>query len=331
MCGTTVRRRARRVTACGLINMSREQQAKALAVLDIGLSDARRTSRSARSSTWNPIARVRADRRPRHRCSSATPSTTPSASSATRAAARRGRGTSAGITSGCTSRLSTATAFRRRRSSSAPIRPRCGTARVSASAPLPDEEDLARALVRSLPSEQKQIAVVNATAPADILTDNYRVANPFNPPRGLTFAAMAGDQRGLMLSADSALRRADQRMSCARSQWARSRRQVWIRSRSPGPDTRSRAGPLLRDQRAVLPDRYDNTQNGANHIHSVLRDYPATGAKTSSPRTTPSRTRTATADLAHRGFKTVGPAARLARGWASASHRSAAFRARCPD
>src|SRR5437667_1848431 len=58
---------------------------------------------------------------------------------------------------------------------------------------LPEEEDLARALVRSLPQEHRQVAVISQTAFPDILTDNYRVANAFAPPRGLAFAHMGGD------------------------------------------------------------------------------------------------------------------------------------------
>ena len=39
---------------------------------------------------------------------------------------------------------------------------------------LPEIEDWARALVRSLPPDQRQIAVVSSTAYPDILTDRYR-------------------------------------------------------------------------------------------------------------------------------------------------------------
>src|SRR5260370_6693687 len=49
------------------------------------------------------------------------------------------------------------------------------------------EEDLARALVRGLPPDQKSIAVVSETAYPDILTDRYRVANAFAVPRRLTW------------------------------------------------------------------------------------------------------------------------------------------------
>src|SRR5216683_3562438 len=40
---------------------------------------------------------------------------------------------------------------------------------------LPEEEDLARMLLRSLPPDQKRIALISPTAFPDILTDRYRV------------------------------------------------------------------------------------------------------------------------------------------------------------
>src|SRR5438046_980370 len=61
---------------------------------------------------------------------------------------------------------------------------------------LAPEEDLARALVRGLPPEQKRVAIVSATAFPDILTDRYPVANVFAPPDGLAWSAMNGDARG---------------------------------------------------------------------------------------------------------------------------------------
>jgi hypothetical protein len=58
------------------------------------------------------------------------------------------------------------------------------------------EEDLARALLRSLDASQKAVAVVDPVAPDDILTKNYRTADPSVPLSGLRYAAMSGEQRG---------------------------------------------------------------------------------------------------------------------------------------
>ena len=160
-----------------LINMTSDQQRKALALLDIGLSTRGATPGAQDHGSRDPAARAGEGRGPRH-------AVRPPPRAVRRVRLRRsqrprcrGRGTSAATTSGCTSRSSTATASPRCRCSSAPIRPRCGTVRPAGQRTLPEEEDLARALVRGLPPEQKHIAIVSPTAYPDILTDSYRVAN----------------------------------------------------------------------------------------------------------------------------------------------------------
>jgi hypothetical protein len=65
---------------------------------------------------------------------------------------------------------------------------------------LPDEEDLARGLLASLTSHQKTIAVVDPVAPADILTRNYRSADPALPPAGIIYADLTGEQRGRLVA-----------------------------------------------------------------------------------------------------------------------------------
>ena len=59
---------------------------------------------------------------------------------------------------------------------------------------LPEEEDLGRALVRGLSPEKKKIAITSPTAFPDILTDKYRVANAFAPPRGLASRRWVGNR-----------------------------------------------------------------------------------------------------------------------------------------
>src|SRR5205085_562551 len=60
---------------------------------------------------------------------------------------------------------------------------------------LPEEEDLARALLGALDAEQQRVAIVNPVAPRDIFTDVYRVADPNAVPAGLRLDAMRGEQR----------------------------------------------------------------------------------------------------------------------------------------
>lgn len=63
---------------------------------------------------------------------------------------------------------------------------------------LPEEEDMARTLLRGLPTDQRGRAVVDATAPADILTKNYRVAERDAAPAGLPLGEMNGDGREVL-------------------------------------------------------------------------------------------------------------------------------------
>ncbi|MBM4437246.1 MAG: DUF3500 domain-containing protein [Actinobacteria bacterium] len=138
---------------------------------------------------------------------------------------------------------------------------------------LADEEDLARALLGGLDPAQKAVAVVDAIAPADILTKNYRVADPNAAPHGLRFEALTGAQRERLVRL---IRRYVDRASedLAHNEWRRIEAAgleavtfAWA-----GPEARGHghyyavAGPTF-----VI--EYDNTQNDANHIHSVLRSF----------------------------------------------------------
>jgi hypothetical protein len=137
---------------------------------------------------------------------------------------------------------------------------------------LPEEEDWARALVRSLDAGQKRAAIVSQTAPADILTDNARVAYPLAPPRGVTYAALSGEQRGQLggLVRHYVERTAD---DLSASTWARIEQAgldgltfAWAGPEDPG------RGHYYAITGPTFLIEYDNTQNQANHIHSVFRD-----------------------------------------------------------
>jgi hypothetical protein len=136
---------------------------------------------------------------------------------------------------------------------------------------LAPEEDLARALVRSLPSEQKQVAIVSATAFPDILTDRYPVANAFAPPSGLAWSAMSGDARGQLseLIRLYVTRTTDE---LSGPYWRKLEAEfpeltfAWAGGEEPGQ------GHYYTIKAPSWLIEYDNTQNGANHIHSVLRD-----------------------------------------------------------
>ena len=137
---------------------------------------------------------------------------------------------------------------------------------------LPEEEDLARTLVRGLPREQRQVAVISQTAFPDILTDKYRVANAFAPPRGLAFAHMGGENREQLVRL---LRHYVERTNDELSgpYWRKIEADgfdaitfAWAGSDEPGQ------GHYYAIKAPSFLIEYDNTQNEANHIHSVLRD-----------------------------------------------------------
>ncbi len=137
------------------------------------------------------------------------------------------------------------------------------------------EEELARELLRSLDPAQKTVAIVDPVAPDDILTRNYRYADPAAPLRGLSFAAMTGEQRErLVRLIRHYVERAAEEL--ASNEWAR------IERAGLEPITFAWAGP---EERAygnghyyavvgpTFAIEYDNTQNNANHIHTVWRDF----------------------------------------------------------
>jgi hypothetical protein len=136
---------------------------------------------------------------------------------------------------------------------------------------LPEEEDLARALVRGLPPDLRRVAVVNDTAYPDILTDRYPVANAFAPPTGLAWSAMGGETRSQLTSL---LRHYVTRVNHELSEayWRKVEAELdavtfaWTGSVDPG------RGHYYAIKAPSWLIEYDNTQNEANHIHSVLRD-----------------------------------------------------------
>ncbi len=134
------------------------------------------------------------------------------------------------------------------------------------------EEELARTLLGSLDMEQKTVAVVDQLAPADILTKNERMVDPTALPSGIAYATLSGEQRGHLVNL---LRHYIERTADEVSA------HVWARLERAGLDelTFAWAGSEQRGQGhyyaikgSTFLIEYDNTQNHANHIHSVWRD-----------------------------------------------------------
>jgi hypothetical protein len=138
---------------------------------------------------------------------------------------------------------------------------------------LPEEEDRARALVRSLDGGQRTSAIFDNIAPADLLTQNHRRAEPWILPRGISYAALSGEQRGQLVDL---IRYYVERTTdeIAHNEWARLERAgldevtfAWAGPTDPG------RGHYYNIRGPYWMIEYDNTQDGANHIHSVWRDF----------------------------------------------------------
>lgn len=136
---------------------------------------------------------------------------------------------------------------------------------------LANEEDAARTLVRSLDAAQRARAIIAATAPSDIITGNARSV-VLELVDGLPASAMNAAQRDLLrhLLAEY-LDNMDPAIAGPR--YARIEETGFERLHFAWAGTVEPGGPhYYRIHGPTLLIEYDNTQNDANHIHSVWRD-----------------------------------------------------------
>ncbi|MBC8137962.1 MAG: DUF3500 domain-containing protein [Fibrella sp.] len=137
--------------------------------------------------------------------------------------------------------------------------------------PLSGEESLARAFLRSLTVAQRTKAIVGDTAPNDILTGVRRRVEA-GEDTGVTFAELDAKQRGLLLSLirEHAAVQTDavatRRLDAIRKAGLDNVRFAWMGGIESGQ------GHYYRIQGKTFLIEYDNTQNRANHIHTVWRD-----------------------------------------------------------
>ena len=137
---------------------------------------------------------------------------------------------------------------------------------------LPGEEDLARVLLAELTPTEREVAVVDDTAPADILTGIGRLADLRSVPMGIRHADLGGPSRAAL---ERLIRHYVERARPEVSE------PVWERITTAGigdvtfawtgPDAPGR-GHYYAVRGPTFVIEYDNTQNGANHIHAVWRD-----------------------------------------------------------
>jgi hypothetical protein len=137
---------------------------------------------------------------------------------------------------------------------------------------LTGEETLARELLAGLSAEQRAIAIVDSKAPPDIHSGNGARADLQAIPSGIRHDELTPPQQaGLETLIRHYLGRA--RDDVAAAEWRR------IADAGLAPITFAWAGPVeprrghyyaIRGPRFLV--EYDNTQDGANHIHAVWRD-----------------------------------------------------------
>lgn len=134
------------------------------------------------------------------------------------------------------------------------------------------EEDLGRALVAALTPEQRRQAIIAPKAPNDIISAaERRVA--LLEDLGIAYRALNPSQQA-MLTAIIELYAGAQSPEIARERLDRIRRAgldritfAWMGGTERGE------GHYYRVQGPTFLIEYDNTQNQANHIHSVWRDF----------------------------------------------------------
>jgi Protein of unknown function (DUF3500) len=137
---------------------------------------------------------------------------------------------------------------------------------------LAGEEALARAMLHNLTATERSAAVVGERAPAEILTGNAPRADAVSVPRGVRHADLGRLQQADL---ERLIRHYVDRMRPDIADWHWERivtdglgdvSFAWAGSEQPGRGHYyAVCGPRFLIE-------YDNTQNGANHIHAVWRD-----------------------------------------------------------
>ena len=134
------------------------------------------------------------------------------------------------------------------------------------------EEDLGRDLLESLSPEEKKVAIVTPDAYKDILTEASRKAALAGQPSGLSASKMSKKQFELLqtLISSYAQNVPEQLAQARMEQLKKAGTNVFF----AWAGVEQRGGPhYYRIQTPTFLIEYDNTQNNANHIHSVWRDF----------------------------------------------------------
>ena len=134
------------------------------------------------------------------------------------------------------------------------------------------EEDLGRQLVKSLNSEQKAKAIIDEKAPADVITGASRKVSPLEWT-GLSHAKMNKEQRALLRELIQTYAQryrpaiADADLKAIEKAGYDKILFAWAGGTEKGE------GHYYRIQGPTFLMEYDCTQNDANHVHAVWRDF----------------------------------------------------------
>jgi hypothetical protein len=138
---------------------------------------------------------------------------------------------------------------------------------------LAHEDDAGYELIDALDASEKQVAIVDKTALKDIITMASRKAALEGAPNGLSASKMTASQFEKLMdivevyAANMPPQMEQHRLEVAHKQPKDSTFFAWTGGTERG-------GPhYYRIQTPAYLIEFDNTQNGANHVHSVWRDY----------------------------------------------------------
>jgi hypothetical protein len=138
---------------------------------------------------------------------------------------------------------------------------------------LKDESLLGLAMLNSLTADQKQKAVISARAPGDIITGSSRKAMIENV-QGVAYNELNKEQQKAFIQLLSLYIYRYQKMLAAQlmheieEAGLSNLRFAWAGAQEPGVGHPN----YYRIQGPTIIIEYDNTQNNANHVHTIVRD-----------------------------------------------------------
>lgn len=138
---------------------------------------------------------------------------------------------------------------------------------------LKEECDFAFELLKSFDEKQQRKAISSSVAPYDMFSLNSRKFGML-PDEGITYAEMTKDQQVQLMRLVTLYVKnypfgfAEEFMQKIEKAGLAKLRFVWMGEKQYGGK-----GHYYRIQNDVLLIEYDNTQNNANHVHTVVRDF----------------------------------------------------------